>query len=414
MRFPPGARVEVPGFTRQPEGADVIVGHPARAVFLRVPAAAAEVLDDLANGLTVGEAAELHHQRYAETADLEDFLSDLERRGFVRMASDASRIHAPPAGTPDAPVRPYHFEWLSPRLARIFFGPAPASAAAGLLVLAAAALASDPGLIPNWRALYFSENTARYLLTLMALGLLTTFFHEMGHLLAARAAGVSCRFGVSNQLWFVVWETDITGVWALPRRQRYLPIVAGPLVDLMSAAALVLLAWAEVHGGLSVPPTWSRTARGLLFLYLMRLAWQCYFFLRTDFYYAAVNALGCTNLMHDTRAYLWSTLRRSLGRRAEDALGHLAPRERSAVRIYSGLWLVGRTLAFALLVLVQFPLFVQYLGLVTRHLRGEVTPAPGAPSLVTAVAFIAFLVAGLTLWLRQIRPIQRMKRWLNQ
>lgn len=76
MKYPSDLRVDVPAFTRQPEGDGVIIGHPPRAAFILLPREAVEVLDDLASGLTVGEAQARHVSRYGEAPDMEDFRVD--------------------------------------------------------------------------------------------------------------------------------------------------------------------------------------------------------------------------------------------------------------------------------------------------------------------------------------------------
>ncbi len=387
----------------------MIIGHPPRAAFILLPREAVEVLDDLASGLTVGEAQARHVSRYGEAPDMEDFLGGLDERGFIRPRTEDGngRVDMPPD-----PARDFHFEWLSPQVARRLCGRATLVAVAALVGAALGAMIADPSIVPGWRAVYFPRHTTTHLLTLMLLGLLTTLFHELGHLIAARAEGVSCRFGVSNQLWFLVWETDMTGVWALPRRRRYLPILGGPLIDVGSAAALLLVCFTEVRGWLALAPPWSATVRGLLFIYLMRLVWQCYFFLRTDFYYAAANALGCTNLMQDTRDWLAAWAGRLVGRRPFEPLAHLSARERSVVQLYSGLWLAGRIIALSVLVFVQLPLLMHYMALIFERLRGsgEGQESASAP-LLTAVTFVVLLLTGLVLWLRQLQIFERIKRW---
>ena len=58
------------------------------------------------------------------------------------------------------------------------------------------------------------------------------FVHELAHLIAARAVGVNSRMGISHRLWYLVAETDLTGLWSVTRNQRYLPMLAGMIVDL--------------------------------------------------------------------------------------------------------------------------------------------------------------------------------------
>jgi putative peptide zinc metalloprotease protein len=397
-RYSSDTHVHVEVLSRQPEPDGVLVGRRDTATFLLLPPEAVEILDDLASGMTVGEAQRRYVERHGETPDMEDLLTTVEEHGFVRPATGESR-------TPEVTAPRYHFEWISPRWARRLYGPVTLTAGTGVTLLAAAALVFEPSIVPGWRAAYFPRNTAAGLLFLMVTGLFTTFLHEMGHVLAARARGVSCRFAVGNQLWFLTWETDMTGIWALPRRQRYLPLLGGPLLDLFTASVLVLLFFASTRGWVTSDPTVLQFGRALLFIYVMRIVWQCYFFLRTDFYYAFSNLLGCRSLMRDTEDFLRNVRTRLLGRGEMVEQRHLAPVERRMVRIYSGIWLTGRVLAFLLLLFIQLPLLYHYVMLVVERVRNGAPAATAGGSsmpVVTAVFFALFFLSGLAMWLRQL------------
>src|SRR6185503_4459405 len=198
VRYPLDRQVIVFPHTRQPDPAGVLVGRPELGRFVVVPTEAVEVLDDLAAGGTVGDVLARYRDRHGETPDMEDFLIGLEQRGLVGPVPAMGQV---PAGTVPTAGRAFHFEWVSPRVARLLFG-RPLLALGGLaILLATVATLWQPSLIPGWRAAYFPKDTARGLLFLMLMGLVTTFVHELAHFLAARARGVSCRFGISNRLW---------------------------------------------------------------------------------------------------------------------------------------------------------------------------------------------------------------------
>ncbi len=409
-RYTSDTHVVVHPLTRQPDAGGILVGRKDLGVFLLLPADAVEVLDDLAGGMSVGEAAALYHQRHGETPDLDDLLTALEQRGFVQPAA-ADGAASEDADAPETvhrrPLKSFHFEWISQRWAARLCS-RPVLVAGGVIVLLAATAALlNPSLIPGWRAAYFPNKTVAGLLFLMVLGLFTTFLHEMAHLTAARSLGVSCRFGIGNQLWFLVWETDMTGIWSLPRRQRYLPILAGPLFDLLTASVLVLIGFAQASGWIPLHPRVVQLGRALLFVYLMRLAWQCYFFLRTDFYYALSNLFGCKSLMNDTKVYLRNRAVRLLRIGKEVDQTHIPAVERRMIPAYSVIWLAGRGLAFALLLFVQLPLLFQYGMLIIGKFRN------GAPDtatdsvlvpMLTGIFFSIIFLAGFGLWIRQLWP----------
>ena len=73
--YPPDALVVVPPFAHRREGDEVTIGHAERNVYLSIPAEGLDILNYLADGKTVGEAAALYHEKYDETPDLDDFLA---------------------------------------------------------------------------------------------------------------------------------------------------------------------------------------------------------------------------------------------------------------------------------------------------------------------------------------------------
>jgi hypothetical protein len=394
--------VEIAPFSRQIEGEEAIIGRPETGVFFSLPLEALEIVDALVDGRTIGEARDAFAARHGETPDMDDLLAHLQAHGLVRLAGGSSATETVFRG---------QFEWIPQSLAKALFGPPAMAVYAVSIVAAATAVITNPDLLPGWRAAYFPRNTAMMILALMLLGMVTTFLHELGHVLAARAQGVATRFGISNRLWFVVWETDMTGVWALPRRQRYLPILAGPMVDLLSASALILFTWAAQQGWIAPSPRTLLIIRGLLFIYLMRLLWQAYFFVRTDYYYAMTNALGCRSLMVDTEAFLrerWSRLR---GRATGNTLERLPPGEQRAVRVYSIVWLLGRLVALSVLLFIQLPLFFNYLRLlIVRITTGG--GDSGSMGWLPVVMFLLFFGAGMMMWIRSLVRGDRQDRML--
>jgi hypothetical protein len=186
--------------------------------------------------------------------------------------------------------------------------------------------------------------------------------HELAHVLAGRRLGLRTRLRVSRRLYFVVFETVMNGLVAVPRAQRYLPMLAGLLADFVLAAAFTVTAWL-VRGPIAEIGWLARLCLALALTTLLRAAWQLYFFLRTDLYYLVTTILGCVDLHTVARQYLHNALNRRLGRFhrlvAEDSWH---PRDRQAVRWYAPLVVVGYTLAIGLLVVVMLPVAWTFLS----------------------------------------------------
>jgi len=393
-QFPHGSRVAVRPIARRIDGDSVTIGDLERQVFLTVPADALLVLSALEDGKTVGEAAALYEREHGMTPDLDGFLEALAAEGFVSSwegGAQASAAHAPPPGR------------ISPRLARRLTGP-PALVACALLVVAAiVAAVADPGALPGMSALVFRHDVALLLVAMFVAMSLGVAIHELGHLLVARASGVPVRLGFGHRLWILVAETDLTGMWMAPKRRRYLAFFAGPIIDLTSAAALVFVLSAQHRGWIDLSPTLTQLVGAVFLSYLLRLMWQCFVFVRTDFYYVIATALDCKSLLADTEDLLrhrWARMRRKAVAPLDQS--QIPPRELRAVRAYAFVWLGGRALAFASLIFISVPILVGYLGEVGRAVEGHGSSYSAVDLVALAAVSLAVQGTGFVMWIRSL------------
>lgn len=402
-------RVSVHPFTRQLENGEMIIGRPDTGVFLALPIEAVEVLDQLAGGRTVGEVRDLFQQRHGELLDMDDFLGFLESRGLVQGANGKRNGHPIAAAAPSsvasvpAPIR-YHFTNIPQKVAQIFFNGTALILYGGLVLTALAIVALEPSLLPRQHAMHFVEDRTLKTVGLLLISYLAVFNHEMGHLIAARARGVNTRLGISHRLWFLVAESDLTGLWSIPKRERYLPLLAGPLVDAVTSALLLIVLAADHWSWLTLPETARQLATAICFVLGMQIIWQCFFFVRTDFYYVVVNLFNCRNLLNDTEGYLRNRLARLLGRAEPVDLSSLPPAEMRVVRAYSVVWLLGRLLATGLLLFVSIPFMVHYFGDLATALRAGWSGHAYnfVDALIMALLSVIPFLLGMGLWIRSL------------
>ncbi|MDX6708509.1 MAG: putative peptide zinc metalloprotease protein [Solirubrobacteraceae bacterium] len=403
-QFQHDARVAVRPIARQREGDSVTIGDLERQVFLTIPAEAMEILAALEAGKTVGESARLYEQAHGVTPDIDGLLDALADEGFVAPWGDAAGA-APPDIAP-APT----LAWITPAIARRMFGRPLLGACAIAIAIAAALIASDPGLVPSPSVLVFHHDLALLGGAMFAITSLGIAVHELGHLLAARASGVPARIGFGNRLWILVAETDMTGMWLAPRRKRYLAFLAGPIIDVASAAALAGVLWGQRRGWIALSPTLEQLTGAVFFSYLVRLLWQCFVFIRTDFYYVLATALNCKSLLADTEDLLrnrWARLRGSVPAVDQSAI---PAREMRAVRAYAWIWLGGRAVAFASLILITVPVLVGYASGLGGALTGRDSTYDTADLVVLAGVGLAVQGAGLVLWIRSLHRGRTQRR----
>jgi hypothetical protein len=405
-RFSHSSRVAVRPIALRLESDSATIGDLQRQVYLTIPAEAVFILRALQDGRTVGETVALYEQAHGATPDIDGFLEALADEGFVAAVDQASdEAPAEPAAAAASLGR------ISPALARRLVG-APVLVACALLVLVAIAMiAVDPGLVPGIGALVFRHDVALLGGAMFVITSLGIAVHELGHLLVARACGVPARLGFGNRLWILVAETDLTGMWMAPKRRRYLAYLAGPIIDVTSAAVLVPVLLAQHRGWIDLSPTVAQLVGAVFLSYLLRLLWQCFVFVRTDFYYVLATALDCKSLLADTENLLRHRLAKLRRKRSApvDQSG-IPPREMRAVRAYAFVWLGGRALAFASLIFISLPLLVQYAVLIVHGLEGR-DSGYGTVDLVTlAVVGLAVQGTGLILWIRSLHRGRTQRR----
>ena len=264
------------------EGGEVVVGRPDIDSYGLFPPEGAALLRHLAAGTPASAAARWYASTYGEQVDIADFLVTLdELRFLVKDREDAETGGVVPP------------RWQ--RLGRWAFSPVAWACYLSLLAGAIAAMAAFPRLIPHTGNLYFT----RYL-TVLALVLFLGQFpfvllHEGFHMLAGRRLGLRSSMRLGRRLYYLVFETTMDGLVAVPRRQRCLPLLAGMLADLLVIAALTLVAYATLGPGGRVSLL-GGICLALAFTAVLRFGWQFCFYLRTDLYYLAVTVLGCVDL----------------------------------------------------------------------------------------------------------------------
>lgn len=390
--------VAVQPFSRQQEGEEVVIGNPETGVFLALPLDAVELLDLLAQGMSVGKVSDLYFQRTGETPDLADLLSYLETKGLVEPQTSA--IAAQESSSHTIPGRTFQFARFPQPLARLLFGRSFLLFEAALVLFAVAAILRYPQLMPVPKDLVFDHQRAFSWTILTAFTYGGIFLHEMAHLVAARSLGVNSRMGISHRLWFLVAETDLTGLWSVPRQQRYVPMLAGIIVDATAASLLVLLLLAGQQHFFVISPFSTHLLRAMSFANLMRILWECFLFVRTDLYFVAATFLNCKNLLIDTRAFLRNQLARLTALIQPVDQSAIPPAERRAIRTYAAIFLAGRVWAFITLFWVTIPVFLGYWRSLTPafHAGYRANPSDFLDASATAAYFLAPTLAGFVFW----------------
>ncbi|MFB7620321.1 hypothetical protein [Kitasatospora sp. NPDC056181] len=383
----PGLDLDRPVPLRQlvylPEADEVTIGSPETDTYAVFPADGAELVRMLAEGLTPREAAERYQTVHGETVDIADLVEALVELDLVR--SDGEK-----AG-PAAPVR-----WQ--RLGQVVFS-RPALVGYGLVTaLAVAEMVRVPELVPRVDNLFFSSYYTLVVLMLFIGQVPLLALHEAFHALAGRRLGLRSRLSIGRRLVYLVLETSLDGLVSVPRRQRYLPIMAGMIADALAIAVLTLIADATRGTNGTV----ASLCLAMAYATALRLAWQGFFYLRTDIYVLLGTVLGCVNLHAAATDVLRNAVRRTIGRPPLDLSVH-HPVDRKVARWYAWLMLVGYVFTLTMFAGVVVPTAYRLLHDMWLRLTGQASAAGRLDSLALMVLSLAQTVAVVVLAARERR-----------
>ncbi len=209
-------------------------------------------------------------------------------------------------------------------------------------------------------------------------------FHEFFHMMAGQRLGIPSRMGIGRRLYFLVFETYLTGLWSVPRRARYLPFLAGMLADVLWISLFTI--GASFAYTPSAPYSFPAFCLALAFTTTLRLIWQFYFYLQTDIYYVITNAFRCIDLQQTTRRYLLNRFYRLIGRpdKLEDEeLWY--PQDRQIARWYAPIFSLGYLFSILTFLLLGLPITIRSLSGVALHL---VSRSPLSPDFWDSCIFL--------------------------
>ncbi|MGN9913911.1 hypothetical protein ACTMTJ_40895 [Phytohabitans sp. LJ34] len=349
------ARVELHSLAIGPEDDGVQeVGRPETGVFIALPAEGIRLLSWLDSGFTLGEVRRRFTAIYGVAPELDEFVTGLLDCGFVKAVdgtatSPAAAESAGRGWRLLASLPQHRVAWILAPPMRLLY--------AGVWLAVPVLFVLRPDLIPHAANALLDLQASLNLLLLVLLVWVMLFLHELAHMLAARARGCVASLSISRRLYFLVAQTDMSGIRAVPRRERYAPYLAGMTFDLAVLLACTALRMAGVGGG--VPTV-------IAYIVGAQIAYQFAIFLRTDLYFVLTNWLRTGNLTQDVQAILNDRWRRSRGKARLDLSG-IPARERRIARLYLPFYVLGIAAAIANLVFYVLPVLA---GLVMRAVSG--------------------------------------------
>lgn len=371
------------------EGDGYVLGSPAAEDFVAVPEIGGQVVLWLRDGVTPEDCANRAAELAGEPVDVAAFIDGLAEAGLLAPDDTAELA-----------------EWKR-RAGRLLFGRAGLIAAGLLTLTAVIALIAFPRVRPGYQDAITTGIPLISIVSVAGLGIALGLAHEFAHVLAAWAAGVPSRVSISRRMISIVYQTDLTRLWSVPRRSRIVPLLAGLLFDGATIGVLAVVELTLPAG----PAAVAHLIRAGVLLNISAIAFQFLIFLRTDVYALFVLATGSK--------HLWATkgavARRAIGRAtAEDRelLASVSRREIGWARVFLCLYLPGVVLTFWYFVVFAVPAVRKLITMsASAAFSGD---APVAASVAGGVALlITTASSGYILWglaRTMIRVVRQLSR----
>jgi putative peptide zinc metalloprotease protein len=240
------------------------------------------------------------------------------------------------------------FLWISPIAGKLFFNKFTYPLYITFFLLNIILFIISPSLLPHHEDIFVLDIMVINVLLWMSFTFLLVLVHEYGHVLAMRAHNLPTKLEVGHRLFFVVLETDMSSVWKLAPKQRNVLFLAGLCFDnvILFIALVIKLLIPSGHEIISGVISLA------VFDVVLRMIYQCCFYLKTDLYYVFENVTGCYNLMENAQ----QTIRKQfsfLKQKSSNEVGFLS--ERKTVTIYAIFYFIGIAISIALYFIFYIP-----------------------------------------------------------
>lgn len=136
------------------------------------------------------------------------------------------------------------------------------------------------------------------LLIVSIISILLTAFHELGHFIAAIKYDIPVKFNISTRLIILVVEAKMNGIWSVPQKSRYIPLLGGAYFDIITF-------WiSTVIVSLNPPSIIINICEVCIIFIITQFLFQFAIFFRTDLYFIIINFLHIDGLQSKVKSVL--------------------------------------------------------------------------------------------------------------
>jgi hypothetical protein len=323
----------------QKEGDEYTVGDPNINVFIRVPLEAVLVLNELNGEKNVNDIQKYLMEQKGLEIDVLDFISSLLELQLV-YSIDGEIISNNLRTNIDPPNK------IALKIGKILFNKLFLYLYGFISVTTVLFLVFNPRFIPSYKDIFVLNDVGLNMAIFFIVSWILNFTHESAHYLASIRYEIPVKFNLSLRLYWLVIEADMTGLWSISKNKRYVAYLAGMAWDFVILfLALMIQIFCTDFAYL------SKFASMISLILIFRSIWQFLVFLRTDVYYVIINMINSTNIHGNSKLYLLKTF----GKHYENEWNQLSSSEQFYAKYFCFTYVIGATLALALLVFYSLP-----------------------------------------------------------
>lgn len=341
----PGSRLKFRKLEMRKEKLGLVVGVKETGEFISLDSLGEYTLRLLMDGLSVGET-ETALSAQGHEANVRSFVSSIKDLGFAEISDSTNGGNADWDVRSENELGAHRLPFLLILIAWIIF-----------ISYAVSRIVYNPTIMYSAIGSLWKLNFVVFYLLIYAIFFLDGMIHESFHYLTAKIFGVPAKIGLSVRLFEPVLQTDLHSLWGVNKKKRYIVLLSGLMWD---SFALSLFILARSYFQLS--PIINTILSGFIFLNIMVIISEFFFFTRTDVYFVVETALDCSNLRGDSMNYqkfAWRNIfRKFQGSNQKPPLSNplkdLSSREESIVRTYSWFMILSSAIVIVFGYLISF------------------------------------------------------------
>lgn len=314
----------------QKDGDEFIIGDVLTENYIKVPDEAVRVINYCNGKYTIKNI-----QSLCPDVDVLDFLSTLHELNLVFQIDERQFLNE-------------YIEMSNSKIkvitSKIFFNTFAYFVYCILIFSSISMIFFNPRLLPQIDDFFLVDFMGVNFLIIFITSWILTFLHELGHYLAASKFKVPVTFNLSLRMHWLVVEANMTNLWSVSKKHRYIVFLGGIMFD-------CVLLFAAVFVQTTLEDSFFISYSKLITLILtFRFLWHFLIFLRTDIYYVLTNVLNISNLHENAKLFLMQLINKNKGEM------EIPESERLHTIVFASFYIIGLGIAFLILFGYSIPI----------------------------------------------------------